>query len=78
MATIPRTELRNNVGEVLRRAEAGEEITVTVSGRPVAQLDPVRTRHWVPAAALADLWQTPTDLTLDADLEALGGESTDP
>ncbi|EUA52250.1 prevent-host-death family protein [Mycobacterium xenopi 4042] len=31
-------ELRNNVGEVLRRAEAGEEITITVAGRPVAQL----------------------------------------
>jgi Antitoxin Phd_YefM, type II toxin-antitoxin system len=39
MATIPQKELRNNVGEVLRRAEAGEEITITVSGRPVAQLD---------------------------------------
>ncbi|EUA52233.1 prevent-host-death family protein [Mycobacterium xenopi 4042] len=40
MATIPQKELRNNVGEVLRRAEAGEEITITVAGRPVAQLGP--------------------------------------
>ncbi|MGH3959380.1 type II toxin-antitoxin system prevent-host-death family antitoxin [Mycobacterium sp.] len=31
MATIPRKELRNNVGEVLRRAKAGEEITITVA-----------------------------------------------
>ena len=37
MATIPQKELRNNVGEAPRRAEAGEEITITVSGRPVAQ-----------------------------------------
>ena len=28
MATIPHKELRNNVGEVLRRAEAGEELVV--------------------------------------------------
>lgn len=38
MTTIPQKELRNNVAEVLRRAEAGEEFTITVSGRPVAQL----------------------------------------
>lgn len=41
MATIPQRELRNNVGEVLRRAEAGERIVVTVNDRPVAELGPV-------------------------------------
>jgi len=78
MATIPQKELRNNIGEVLRRAESGEEITITVSGRPVAQLGPARTRQWVPQAQLADLWHAPPDSTLDRDLEALGGELTDP
>ena len=33
---IPQKELRNNVADVLRRAEAGEEFTITVAGRPVA------------------------------------------
>jgi prevent-host-death family protein len=78
MATIAQKELRNNVGEVLRRAQAGEEITITVSGRPVAQLGPVRARQWVPSAQLVDLWSTPPDPTLDKDLEALAGELTDP
>lgn len=78
MATIPQKELRNNVAEVLRRAEAGEELTITVSGRPVAQLGPARTRQWVPSAKLADLWEAPADPTLGQDLEALGGELTDP
>ena len=41
MATVPQRELRNNVGKVLRRAEAGERIVVTVDGRPVAELGPV-------------------------------------
>jgi len=41
MATIPQRELRNNVSEVLRRAEAGERITITVDGRPVAELGPL-------------------------------------
>jgi prevent-host-death family protein len=78
MVVIPQKELRNQVGEVLRRAEAGEQFTITVSGRPVAELGPVRTRQWVPSAQLADLWSTPPDPTLDKDLEALGGELTDP
>lgn len=40
MAMIPQRELRNNVSDVLRRAERGERITITVSGRPVAELGP--------------------------------------
>lgn len=78
MATIPQKELRNKVGEVLRRAEAGEEITITVSGRPVAQLGPLRTRQWVPGRQLTELWEAPPDPTLGKDLEAMGGEMPDP
>jgi prevent-host-death family protein len=78
VATIPQKELRNQVGEVLRRAEAGERFTITVSGRPVAELGPVRARQWVPRAQLVELWATPPDPTLDRDLEMLGGRLTDP
>lgn len=79
VSTIPQKELRNNVGEVLRRAEAGEQFTITVAGRPVAQLGPTRSRQWVPSTQLVDLWSAPADLTLDKDLEALGGgELADP
>lgn len=78
MATIPQKELRNNVGEVLRRAEAGEHITITVLGRPVAELGPVRAREWVPSSQLADLWNAPPDPTLDDDLASLSGEVNDP
>jgi prevent-host-death family protein len=38
--TIPQRELRNNIADVLRRAEAGVEFTITVRGRPVARLGP--------------------------------------
>jgi prevent-host-death family protein len=78
MATIPQKELRNNVAEVLRRAEAGEELTITVSGRPVATLGPARRRRWVPSSELAELWRSPPDPTLEQDLTALGGELRDP
>lgn len=41
MASIPQRELRNNVSDVLRRAENGEQLTITVDGRPVAELGPL-------------------------------------
>ena len=78
MSTIPQKELRNHVGKVLRRAEGGEELTITVAGRPVAQLGPVQRAHFVPSNRLARLWALPPDRTLDKDLEHMGGEMVDP
>lgn len=40
IASVGIRELRNNVAAVVRRAEAGERIVVTVDGRPAAQLGP--------------------------------------
>ena len=78
VTVIPQKELRNNVGEVLRRAEAGEEFTVTVAGRPVARLGPARPRQWVRGAALQQVWQTPAPRTLADDLRDFPGELRDP
>jgi prevent-host-death family protein len=76
--TIPQKELRNNVGEVLRRAEAGEEFTVTVSGRPVARLGPAQKREWVGEEGLRRIWQTPAPESLADDLEKLPAGLADP
>ncbi len=78
MATIPQKELRNNVGEVLRRAEAGERITITVAGRPVAQLGPTERRQWVTDTDLGAVWRTPTPETLDEDLTDFRASVEDP
>ncbi len=78
MTVIPQKELRNQVGNVLRRAEAGEEFTITVSGRPVAELGPVRAQSWLAAAQLTDLWRLPLDPALDADLAEFGAALGDP
>lgn len=67
MPTIPQKEIRNNVSEILRRAEAGEEFTITVSGRPVAKLGPIpfeaepdeNAGAWVDSADLTDLLSMP-------------------
>jgi prevent-host-death family protein len=76
--TIPQKELRNNVGEVLRRAEAGEEFTITVAGRPVARLGSARRRQWVSGPDLARVWDTPAPRTLAGDLERFPAELSDP
>jgi prevent-host-death family protein len=78
MATIPQKELRNNVGEVLRRAEAGEEITITVAGRPVAQLGPAGRRQWVSGPPLRAIWQTPAPKALVADVDQFPVALNDP
>jgi prevent-host-death family protein len=78
MTTIPQKELRNNVGEVLRRAEAGERITITVAGRPVAQLGPTERRQWVTGTDLRAIWQTPAPQTLAEDLAGFPASLQDP
>jgi prevent-host-death family protein len=78
MGTIPQKELRNQVGAVLRRVEAGESLTVTVAGRPVAELSPARRRRWVSGAALVKVWQGPTPRSLEDDLAQLSAGVVDP
>ena len=74
---IPHNDLRDSIADVLRRAEAGEEFTITVDGRPVAQLGRARRRQWVSGSDLAKVWNTPTPDTLAEDLERFPGELVD-
>ena len=71
MNVIPQRELRNNVSDVLRRAEAGEDFEITVDGRPVARLTGiVGRRRFVPAADFMRLFDIagPKDTTFFADV----------
>ena len=53
MADIASRELRNYTAEVLRRVVAGESLTITVNGRPVAVLGPLSGKpRFMPAAQL--------------------------
>jgi prevent-host-death family protein len=85
MAThVPQRELRNNPGAVLARIEQGEELTITVRGRPVADLIPTRERDGRPglgwaqfAAGLHGLLAE--DERLETDVrEGLAGAAEDP
>lgn len=70
--TIPQRELRNNIGAILREAEAGATFTVTVRGRAVATLGPAHAgrRVDVDRETLRGILATPLDgEAMLADLE---------
>jgi len=76
MTTIPQRELRNNVSDVLRRAEQGERFTITVAGRPVAELGPpARERRGATFDELREiLAKTPVDPQWAEDLKRMREE----
>ena len=61
-------ELRQNASDLVRQAEAGETITVTVSGREVAELGPVRRDRWRTWTDVAAVFAGPADLAGPVDL----------
>lgn len=80
MSEVASRELRNSTADVLRRVEAGEQVTITVRGRPVAELVPVRprSRRWLSGAELAArLPSIQADPGLRDDLARLAGDTTD-
>lgn len=65
-------DLRNHGGEILDRVAAGERVTVTRDGRPVARLEPLG-RQPLSASALAERFRRlpPVDAAaLRADVDA--------
>jgi prevent-host-death family protein len=76
MAVIPQGKLRNEIGAVLRRAEQGERFTVTVAGRPVAELGPLPGARGLaaPERLTAILAETPPDPGFVEDLRQMRRE----
>jgi prevent-host-death family protein len=80
MSEVASRELRNDTAGVLRRVQAGEDVTITVNGQPVAQLVPLRRNHrsWLSRAELVRrLAVAQADPGLRADLARLAGDTTD-
>jgi prevent-host-death family protein len=72
MDDISARDLRNYTAGILRRAEAGERMQVTVSRRPVAQLGPLERARWASGPAMERvLREAPADAGLLDDLAAL-------
>lgn len=78
METVGLRELRQQASELVRRAEAGDAITVTVSGRAAARLVPVERPRWRRYEEIAGLFQGPADPQWVADRERLDQRLTRP
>ena len=78
MDSVTVRDLRNNGGRVLERVANGESLTVTLDGRPIAELRPLPSRALAAATLLARWRRLPLvnaaalradiDRTLDASL----------
>ena len=79
MTSIASRELRNSTRSLLDRVEAGETLTITVDGRPMAVLAPVgRRRRWVSSDEfVSTVLAHQADPALAHDLDDLAGEMTD-
>lgn len=79
MSEVASRELRNDTRGLLLRVAAGEDIVITVDGRPVAALRPLQRRaRWMQSSEFVRrLSGRQADPALDADLRALAPDMTD-
>lgn len=71
-------ELRQEASDLLRRVEAGEEITITVAGRPSARLVGAAPQRWRHYDEVSDLFDGPADTAWEADRERIDQSIRDP
>lgn len=80
MAEAASRELRNDTAGLLRRVQAGEDITVTVNGKAVAlltALQPTRRRWLTRDELLRRFGNAQADPALRQELAELAGDTTD-
>lgn len=79
MADVASRELRNQTRALLDRVADGERITVTVNGRPVAELAPIAERpRWMSRGRFVnEVLAHQADAGLAAELVSLVDETTD-
>jgi prevent-host-death family protein len=76
--TVGLRELRQQASELVRRAQAGEEVTVTVAGRPSARLVPAAPRTWRRWDEITELFSGPGDPSWEQDRDRIDQELRDP
>jgi prevent-host-death family protein len=77
MSIVGVRELRQNASEILREVEAGDSATVTVAGRAVAQIVPIRAGQWTTWERLHVVFDSPTDIGWGAERSEFGAPGID-
>lgn len=78
MQTVGLRELRQQASELVRRVEAGDEVVITVAGRPSARLVAVSPRAWRRQQDIRELFDGPADAAWGMDRDLLDDEVQDP
>ncbi|GGF99115.1 hypothetical protein GCM10007304_11240 [Rhodococcoides trifolii] len=78
MDSIGLKELRQHASDYVKRAEAGESMLITVSGRASAVLGPAVRKQWNTYAEVSEVFAAPADPTLADDLADRNDEIRDP
>jgi prevent-host-death family protein len=70
-------DLRNRTGQVIDAVRAGERVTLTVRGEPIADIVPhgMRTRWLIGARLREELRERAADPGLQHELDALAGQT---
>lgn len=82
MNTVSIADAKNRLSELVKRAEAGEQITLTRRGRPVARLEvtkPSKTPSQAAqvASVFADLERLRAGTSLDGNLKTIARQGLD-
>ena len=70
--------MRQNASDLVRRAQAGEHVMITVAGRPAAMLGPVSSRTWRRWEDIAEIFSRPADHEWAQDRELIDQSIEDP
>lgn len=78
MVEVGLREMRQNASDLVRQAEAGEQVLITVAGRPAAMLGPVSSRAWRRWDDVSDIFTQPADSEWARDRELVDQSPQDP
>ncbi len=76
-ASVGLRELRQDASGLVRRVEQGEEIIITVAGRPSARLVPAGPARWRTWSDLDELFRGPADVEWNQDRDLVDDELRD-
>jgi prevent-host-death family protein len=78
MSEVGLREMRQHASDLVRRAQDGERVTITVAGRPAAMLGPVTSNVWRRWDDIADLLGDPVDPDWATDMDQVDPRPADP
>lgn len=78
MRTVGLRELRQEASDLVRQVQSGEEIEITVSGRPAARMIPAAPKRWQRWSDIAGLFNGRSDPDWQRDVDFVDQDAANP